>query len=99
MREEFFLDREVAPTASKPYLMDFTYLYDERQDDFIEFTNGERFTAEQLFAEIGRPEDWAHRAGRTMTSRSHEEVIGVAEQLQACRRWEAAFEFDEAGGH
>ena len=27
VREEFFLDREMAPTASKPYLMDFTYLF------------------------------------------------------------------------
>jgi hypothetical protein len=95
VREEFFLDREIAPTASKPYLMDFTYLYDERQADFVEFTGGKLFTAKQVFSEIGRPEDWSHRAGRAVLSRSHEEAIGVAEQLQACRRWEAALALDD----
>lgn len=98
VREEFFLDREVAPTASKPYLMDLTYLYDERQDDFIKFTRGEPFTAEQVFTEIGRPEDWTHRAGRAAVSRSDAEAMAVAEQLHACRRWQVAFEVDDAGG-
>src|SRR5258706_16401362 len=37
IRAEFFNDREEAPTSSKPYLMDFTYLYDERQSDFAKF--------------------------------------------------------------
>ena len=94
VREEFFLDREVAPTASKPYLMDFAYLYDESQDDFIEFTGGKLFTVEQVFEEIGRPEDWTHRAGRAVRTRSDEEASSVAEQLHACRRWEALFEPD-----
>ena len=64
VREEFFLDREVAPTASKPYLMDFTYLYDKKQEDFREFTGGKPFSVEEVFAETGRPEDWTHR-GKT----------------------------------
>lgn len=98
VREEFFLDREVAPTASKPYLMDLTYLYDEQQGDFIKFTGGEPFTAEQVFTEIGRPEDWTHRAGRTAVFRSDAEAMVVAEQLHACRCWQVAFEVDDAGG-
>ena len=98
VREEFFLDREVAPTASKPYLMDFTYLFDEGQDDFIQFTGGEPFTTEQVLTEIGRPEDWTHRARKAVIPRSDAEAIAVAEQLQACRRWEVAFELDDAGG-
>ena len=98
VREEFFLDREVAPTASKPYLMDFTYLFDEGQDDFIQFTGGEPFTAEHVFTEIGRPEDWTHRARKAGISRSDAEAIAVAEQLQAIRRWEVAFKLDNAGG-
>ena len=98
VREEFFLDREVAPTASKPYLMDFTYLFDEGQDDFIEFTGGEPFTAEQVLMEIGQPEDWTRRARKAVISRSDAETVAVAEQLQACRRWEAAFELDDGGG-
>lgn len=92
VREEFFLDRERAPMAFKPYLMDFTYLFDETQDDFAQFTGGTAFTAEHIFAEIGHPEDWTHRISETARTRSNEEAVSVATQLQACRRWEALFE-------
>ncbi len=88
VREEFFLDREVAPTASKPYLMDLTYLYDDKQGDFEEFSGGKRFTAEEIYAEIGRPADWTYRASTTVGARSEEQAALVAEQLLACSRWE-----------
>jgi hypothetical protein len=88
VREEFFLDREVTPTASRPYLMDFTYLYDDQQGDFEEFTRGKRFAEEDVYAEIGRPGDWTHRASATVGSRSEEQAVSVAEQLLACSRWE-----------
>ena len=93
VREEFFLDREAAPTASKPYLMDFTYLYDEQQDDFKEFTGGKLFSAEEIFAEIGRPEDWTHRGNREGPSRTLNDVAEIAEQLEICRTWEVSPEF------
>jgi hypothetical protein len=89
VREEFFVDREVAPTASRPYLMDFTYLYDDKQDDFEQFTRGERFTDEDVYSEIGRPEDWVHRVDAAPRARSEEEAASVAEQLLVCSRWEA----------
>jgi len=89
VREEFFLDREVPPTASRPYLMDFTYLYDDSQQDFEEFTNGKPFTSEEVYAEIGRPEDWTHRASEPAEARSEAQAISVAEQLIVCRRWES----------
>ncbi len=88
VREEFFLDREVAPTASRPYLMDFTYLYDDRQGDFEEFTRGKRFADEEVYAEIGYPGDWAHRDSTTAGFRSEEQAASVAEQLLVCSRWE-----------
>ena len=88
VREEFFFDRPVAPTASKPYLMDFTYLYNDKQEDFEEFSRGKRFTDDQVFAEIGRSEDWSHRASGTGRSRSNEEAARVAQQLVACRNWQ-----------
>lgn len=97
VREEFFLDREVAPTASKPYLMDFTYLFDEGNHEFVQFTGGEPFTSEDVLAEIGRPEDWTHRTRKVLTSRSEAETITVADQLQACHRWEVSFNFDDMG--
>ena len=53
VREEFFLDREVAPMAWKPYLMDFTYLYDELQDEFKEFTGGRPFQVGEVSRKSG----------------------------------------------
>lgn len=91
VREEFFVDREIAPTASRPYLMDFTYLYDERQADFQEFTGGRLFSEEEIYAEIGRPEDWTHRGSDPRTLRTEEEAASVAEQLVACDQWEAPY--------
>ena len=93
VREEFFLDREVAPTASKPYLMDFTYLYDEKQEDFREFTGGKPFSVEEVFAEIGRPEDWTHRGNKEVPSRTLNNVAEIAKQLEVCRNWEVPQEF------
>ena len=93
VREEFFLDREVAPTASKPYLMDFTYLYDEKQDDFREFTGGKPFSLEEVFAETGRPEDWTHRGNKAVPSRTLDDVAEIANQLEVCRNWEVPPEF------
>lgn len=89
VREEFFQDRAVAPTRNKPYLMDFTYLYDQNQSDFKEFSDGRLFTEEDVYAEIGRPEEWTHRASSQVFSRrNHEQAELVAEQLVACRGWE-----------
>lgn len=90
IREEFFLDREVAPTISSPYLMDFTYLYDEAQSDFVKFSGGQPFSEEQIFAEIGKPEDWTHRNKKAGKSRSDEEAMQVAQQLEACRLWQSS---------
>jgi len=95
VRAEFFLDRPLPPTASSPYLMDFTYLYDQEGGDFGDFTGGKRFPAETVFADIGRPEDWNRRGSRTAPPRSDEKSTLVAEQLDVCRRWESTYEFDE----
>ncbi len=90
VREEFFEGkRETPPTTSKPYFMDFTYLHDAKQgDEFDEFTGGKRFSDEQVYTEIGRPEDWAHRDSATTVSRSPKQAATVAEQLLACQAWE-----------
>lgn len=75
IREEFFSDRDVPPTVARPYLMDFTYLYDHRQTDFVKFTKGVPTSADEVYAEIGRPETWLHR--------SFPSVIGSTEQIAA----------------
>jgi hypothetical protein len=88
VREEFFQGkRDTAPTASKPYLMDFTYLHDTSQPDFMEFTEGKPFTDDEIYAEIGRPADWTHRAKAATVTRSEQQAANVAEQLMACSTW------------
>jgi len=89
VREEFFLDREIAPTSSRLYLMDFTYLYDSKQEDFERFTAGKLFTDEEIYAEIGHPQNWTYRATPTVAARSEEQAASVAKQLLVCRQWES----------
>ena len=73
--------------------MDFTYLYDEQQEDFREFTGGKPVPVEEVFAEIGRPEDWTHRGNKSVPSRSLNDVAEIAKQLEVCRNWEVPPEF------
>ena len=78
--------------------MDFTYLHDEKQDDFRELTGGLPFSVEKVFLKIGRPEDWTHRASRAVPSHTFDDVAEIAKQLDFCRHWEdpPEFVFDDA---
>jgi hypothetical protein len=87
VREEFFQDRETPPTQDKPYLMDFTYLYDTTQADFIEFTAGKPFTESHIHAEIGDPSTWTHRHTDFAPARCEADDLLIAEQLAACETW------------
>ena len=98
VREELFVDPEIPPNAAKPYLMDFTYLYDEQQDDFGEFTGGRRFTVEQVMDNIGAAEDWTHRAGKAVVGRTGEEAMRVGDQLRTCHGWDVVFEMEDEDG-
>lgn len=86
VREEFFDPRDVPATKGKPYRMDFTYLYNEKEADFLEFTGGREFTKEEIYSELGTPDTWTHRAAEEISRRSEEDAQKVAEQLQALRQ-------------
>ncbi|HQU41448.1 MAG TPA: hypothetical protein PK867_01495 [Pirellulales bacterium] len=89
IREEFFQDRETPPTVERPYIMDLTYIYAEGQDDFAEFSGGKPFAEEQVYGEIGRPEEWTHRhVTASAKSRTDEQAALVAQQLAACQAWQ-----------
>lgn len=90
VREEFFQDRDIPPNINRPYVMDFTYIFDQSQPDFAEFTGGKPFTEDEVFIEIGRPEDWAHRHSAAPSARTDEEAAVVAQKLAVCRAWEAS---------
>jgi hypothetical protein len=89
VRDEFFQDRETPPTIERPYIMDFTYIYAENQSEFLEFSGGKPCTEQEVFAEIGRPEEWTHRHLAPQTKeRTPEQAALVAQQLAACKAWQ-----------
>lgn len=87
VREEFFLDRETPAAHASPHLMDFTYLYDEDDPEFVDLTRGKLVSEDQILAEIGDRATWTHRHSTSLRARSEAEEIIVAEQLAACDRW------------
>ena len=58
VRKEFFDEMESPEMLHKPYVMDFTYLYDRRERDHAEFMLGVPFTIEQICRELGPVESW-----------------------------------------
>ena len=96
VRREFFEGRELPSTRLRPYLMDFTYLHDKRQADYVNFMEGVRLSEEDVFEEIGRPDTWRYRSGgeplrpeRTMDQESE-----IRELLRVCEEWQAEAEAD-----
>lgn len=88
VRAEFFADRDEPVTAAEPYIMDFTYLYDRAQADFVNFMAGVRTSEEQIYAEIGKPDNWGKRdPGTFKSNRTDAQVKGVADLLRVCEAW------------
>ena len=90
VREEFFAERGEPITGSSPYIQDFTYLYDQSQEDFINFTAGRPFTEEEVFADIGAASTWTRRTGvyADAPERNPEEDREVRQLLSECQAWE-----------
>ena len=88
VREEFFADRESPVTMGRPYLMDFTYLYDTRLEDFVNFSAGKPVGEDALFGEIGRPETWTHRLAAAEAERPECESAEIAGLMARIYDWE-----------
>lgn len=86
VRDEFFDPRDIPSTRVAPYRMDFSYLYNQGEKDFLEFTGGREFTEDEIYAEIGAPETWTRRSEKQAILRSDEQAQEVAEQLETLRR-------------
>ncbi len=82
IREEFFDPRDVPATRPAPYRMEFSYLFNQGQSDFIEFTGGREFTEQEIYEELGSPDTWTHR-GAPEVERTEDEARAVADQLDA----------------
>lgn len=87
-RAEFF--RDTQPPTDKPYLMDFTYLYDTRSSDFVKFMAGVRLSEEDIYREIGRPDEWAVKDAAPTESgdaRTYEATEEIRRLLVVCEKW------------
>jgi hypothetical protein len=89
IREEFFLDDDEPPTVARPYLMDFTYLYDKRQADYLNFMAGGRFSPEEVFKEIGDPSEWRVRNTGVISANGTwaDAEIEIQNLLNRCQQW------------
>jgi hypothetical protein len=89
IRKEFFENREVPSSASRPYRNDFTYLYSQNQDDYVKFTAGTRVGEDAVYKEIGPPSSWTTRGGKHAgPSRTRAQEAEVRALLDVCARWE-----------
>jgi hypothetical protein len=63
VRDEFFQSDAKPPLRARPFLMDFTYIYDRSQQDYIRFMRGQLVSEEEVFHEIGPPGEWRTLGG------------------------------------
>jgi hypothetical protein len=94
VRAEFFADRDEPVTADQPYLMDFTYLYENAQADFVNFMAGVRTSEEEVYADTGRPDTWGTRDPVAAPDiRTGEQVTTVKQLLRVCQGWEPSADY------
>lgn len=90
VRTEFFDGRDDAVTEAAPYLMDFTYLYDRNQADFMNFMAGVRVSDDAVYQETGRPDTWVTRVGeQTKPRRSDAQISELNGLLKKRYGWPA----------
>lgn len=87
IRHEFFEDRELPSTRARPYVMDLTYLYARELSDYVKFVGGVRFAEEDVYADLGKKEEWLHREAVAVADRPPEAEADVRRLLEVCRAW------------
>jgi hypothetical protein len=95
VRKEFFEDRPTPSTRARPYLNDFTYIYDKRQSDYVRFMEGIRVAEEDVYDEIGRPETWRVRSAgqERLPDRMPDQSTEIQRLIEDCRRWKVSPNF------
>lgn len=65
IRPEFFWNdaQKVADITAQEYLQDFAYLFDPRQKDHTSFVVGQNVSENEVFEELGNPEQWVRIVG------------------------------------
>jgi hypothetical protein len=91
VRTEFFEPHDVPPTKEQPYLMDFTYIFDDKTADNKLFMEGEVVKEEDVTAELGGPEDMrfiaADKQELAPTPPPAGAVTRIEEIMGICKAW------------
>jgi hypothetical protein len=90
VRDEFFLGKEAPLNLNQPFLIDFSYIYSRDKAEDLELMDGVAVSDEDLYREIGRPDEWRRSSPRErerITSRPESAVREIHEALQLCRQW------------
>jgi hypothetical protein len=90
VRAEFF-DQHNAPDRKKgEYILDFTYIAGSRAGEDNELMNGVDVSLDELYSEIGQPEDWRFDSSsvpRDFSPRPADQELKINEALAVCRSW------------
>jgi hypothetical protein len=94
IRDEFFhpQSEKIADIKRSDYLEDFTYLYDPRQRDHLQFVSGVDISEQEVINEIGKPDEWVKIHGRIAKSprkdfQTRKNIADVERLLAVIRNW------------
>jgi len=90
VRDEFLQPEAKPPLRARPFLMDFTYIYDRTQQDYVRFMRGQLVSEEEVFHEIGPPGEWRTLGGFKRTPsvvRSRTAASEIRSLIAKTSRW------------
>jgi hypothetical protein len=90
IRDEFFLEKEAPLNLNQPFLIDFSYIYARDKTQDSELMEGVPVSDEDVYADIGRPDEWRRAAPRKRGGgfgRPAAAVAEINEALRLSRQW------------
>jgi hypothetical protein len=90
IRDEFFLQKDVPLNVNQPFLIDFSYIYARDKTEDSQLMDGVPVSDEDLYADIGRPDEWRRAAPRKRSrgfDRPTAAIHEINEALRLCRHW------------
>jgi hypothetical protein len=89
VRAEFFDQQPIPDRDRGDYLLDFTYLVGGTEGENAELVNGIPISEEDVFKDIGTPDQWRRRkpARYAFPSRSRDAEAQIQNALAICQQW------------
>ena len=89
IRSEFFQETRDGrpPTLTKPWIMDFAYIFNKADPDWVKFMGGRLISEKEVYAVTGDPSEWRVRSDGPPLERSPETVARITAALRRCEGW------------